>query len=188
MLKANVPPSYLKNHFCTAALHSLIGFRLALAREAEILDRLVRGESPARIEQAFESSLTEAEFFLESKVSPASKRGTEELEHLYRVQNLRTFRRIVLQNFNNACCVSGLDIVDTLRACPIVLDKSTYSPENALCLATTYAAAFRHHLITFDEDMRLVLSASLSDHATGDAFRYTFKAYEGQRMLPARFI
>ena len=169
-------------------MRSLIGFRLALAREAEILDRLVRGESPARIEQAFESSLTEAEFFLESKVSPASKRGTEELEHLYRVQNLRTFRRIVLQNFNNACCVSGLDIVDTLRACPIVLDKSTYSPENALCLATTYAVAFRHHLITFDEDMRLVLSASLSDHPTGDAFCHTFKAYEGQRMLPARFI
>ncbi len=93
-----------------------------------------------------------------------------------------------MQNFNNACCVSGLDIVDTLRACPIVPDKSTYSPENALCLAATYAAVFRHHLITFDEELRLVLSPSLSDHATGDAFRHTFKAYEGQRMLPVRFI
>ena len=37
------------------------------------------------------------------------------------------------------------------------------------------------------EELRLVLSPSLSDHATGDAFRHTFKAYEGQRMLPARF-
>ena len=36
--------------------------------------------------------------------------------------------------------------------------------------------------------MRLVLSPTLSEHATGDAFRHTFKAYEGQRMLPARYI
>lgn len=188
LLKADVPPSYLKGNFCTAALRSLIGYRLAMARDAEILDILAHGEEPARIEKAFENPLPEPEFFLEGKVKPESERGAEELERLRSFQNRRTFRRLVLQNFNDACCLSGLDVADTLRACPIVPDKSSLSPENALCLAATYAAAFKNHLITFDEDMRLVLSSSLTDHATSDAFRHTFKAYEGQRMLPARFI
>lgn len=188
LLKADVPPSYLKGNFCTAALRSLIGYRLAMARDAEILDILAQGEASARIEKAFENPLPEPEFFLEGKVKPESERGAEELERLRCFQNRRTFRRLVLQNFNNACCVSGLDVADTLRACPIVPDKDNLSPENALCLAATYAAAFKNHLITFDEDMRLVLSSSLTDHATSDAFRHTFKAYEGQRILPARFI
>lgn len=188
LLKANVPPSYLKGNFCSAALRSLIGYRLAMARDAEILGILAQGETPALIEKAFENPLPEPEFFLEGKVKPESERGAEELERLRRFQNRRTFRRLVLQNFNDACCVSGLDVVDTLRACPIVPDKDNLSPENALCLAATYAAAFKNHLITFDEDMRLVLSPTLSEHATGDAFRHTFKAYEGQRMLPARYI
>lgn len=188
LLMAKVPPSYLTGNFCSAALRSLIGYRLAMARDAEILGILEQGETPALVEKAFESPLPEPEFFLEGKVKPESQRGAEELERLRRLQNRRTFRRVVLQNFNDACCISGLDVADTLRACPIVPDKSNLSPENALCLAATYSAAFKNHLITFDEDMRLVLSHSLADHATGDAFRHTFKAYEGQRMLPARFI
>lgn len=188
LLKANVPPSYLKGHFCSAALRSLIGYRLAMARDREILGILAQGETPALIEKAFESPLPEPEFFLEEKIKPESERGAEVLEQLRRFQNRRTFCRLVLQNFNGACCVSGLDIADTLQTCPIVPDKNNLSPENALCLAATYAAAFKNHLITFDEDMRLVLSPSLSEHATGDAFRHTFKAYEGQRMLPARYI
>ena len=188
LLRADVPPSYLKNNFCSAALRSLIGYRLAMARDAEILDILSQGKTPALIEKALENPLPEPEFFLEGNVKPESERGVEELERLRRFQNRRTFRRLVLQNYNNACCVSGLDVIDTLRVCPIAPDKDNLAPENALCLAATYAAAFKNHLITFDEDMRLILSPTLCEHATGDAFRHTFKAYEGQRMLPARFI
>ena len=114
LFKADVPPSYLKGNFCTAALRSLIGYRLAMARDAEILDILAQGEEPARIEKAFENPLPEPEFFLEGKVKPESERGAEELERLRRFQNRRTFRRLVLQNFNDACCVSGLDVAERL--------------------------------------------------------------------------
>ena len=75
----------------------------------------------------------------------------------------------------------------TLRACRIVAEdkKEAFSPDNALCLSATYAAAFKEHLISFDEDNRMILSPALKDHATSEIFHHTFKTYEGARMRPA---
>lgn len=189
LLSANIPSSYLTNNFCSAALRALIGYRLTVARDAEILRTLEETGRPDIVEAAIEKvPFPNPEFFLEGNTKVDSAKGANELERLRGIQNRRIFRKIVFNNFNDACCVSGLDVADTLRACPIIPGRQQFSPENALCLAATYAAAFKRHLITFDEDFRLVLSASLSEHSTGDAFRHTFKAYEGQRMLPARFI
>ena len=86
-----------------------------------------------------------------------------------------------------ACCLTGLDVPATLRACLIVSEdkRKAFSPDNALCLSATYAAAFKEHLISFDEDNRMILSPALREHATSEIFHHTFKTYEGARMRPA---
>lgn len=57
-----------------------------------------------------------------------------------------------------------------------------------LYLLATYDAAFDRHLISFDDDYRLILSPALRDHYTNKAFRDYFLAFEGQVLiLPGRF-
>lgn len=186
--QADVPPSYLKNRFCAGALHALIGYRLALAQDAEMADSLAGATDPSVVAKTIEQTpLPEPEFFLEGNVNPKSKEGKDALNRNLAVRNRRFFTRLVLSNFDNACCLTGLDVPATLRACLIVSEdrKRAFSPDNALCLSATYAAAFNEHLISFDEDNRMILSPALRDHATSEIFHHTFKTYEGARMRPA---
>lgn len=59
------------------------------------------------------------------------------------------------------CCLTGIEVPEVLRASHIIPwsgSKNTcLNPENGLCLSASYDAAFDKHLITFDEDYRLVL-------------------------------
>ena len=65
-------------------------------------------------------------------------------------------------------------------------EKAKLQPDNALCLSATYAEAFKAHLITFDEKLRLVLSKSLREHTTTSIFDSVFKQYENSRIRTAR--
>ena len=86
-----------------------------------------------------------------------------------------------------ACGLTGLDVPATLRAYLIVSEdkRKAFSPDNALCLSATYASAFKEHLISFDEDNRMILSPALREHATSEIFHHTFKTYEGAHMRTA---
>ena len=185
--QADVPPSYLKNRFCAGALRALIGYRLALAQDAEMADTLAGATDPSVVAKTIEQTpLPEPEFFLDGNVNPKSKEGKDALNRNLAVRNRRFFTRLVLSNFDNACCLTGLDVPATLRACLIVSEdkKKAFSPDNALCLSATYAAAFKEHLISFDEDNRMILSPALRDHAKSEIFQHTFKTYEGAHMRP----
>ena len=100
----------------------------------------------------------------------------------------RMFRKVVLENYGNACCLTNLDIRETLQASlidPDAGEKAKLQPDNALCLSATYAEAFKAHLITFDEKLRLVLSKSLREHTTTNIFNAVFKQYENTRIRSA---
>ena len=186
--QADVPPSYLKNRFCAGALRALIGYRLALEQDAEMENRLANTTDPLVVAKTIEQApLPEPKFFLEGNVNPQSKEGKAALSRNLEVRNRRFFTKLVLSNFDNACCLTGLDVPATLRACLIVSEdkKKAFSPDNALCLSATYAAAFKEHLISFDEDNRMILSPALREHATSEIFHHTFKTYEGAHMRTA---
>lgn len=188
LAQADVPPSYLKNRFCAGALRALIGYRLALEQDAEMASSLAGATDPLVVAKTIEQTpLPEPEFFLEGNVNPKSAEGKATIGRSLAIRNRRLFTRLVLSNFDNACCLTGLDVPATLRACRIVAEdqKKAFSPNNALCLSATYAAAFKEHLISFDEDNRMILSPALRDHATSEIFHHTFKTYEGARMRPA---
>jgi hypothetical protein len=50
------------------------------------------------------------------------------------------------------------------------------------------AKSSQRHLITLDENLRVVLSKSIRDHFTSESVRMNFQPYEGQRIsVPHRF-
>jgi putative restriction endonuclease len=102
------------------------------------------------------------------------------------------FRRMVLVSYDERCCITGIPIPALLTASHIVRwaddRKERLNPRNGLCLAKTQDAAFDRHLITLDEDLRVVLSESLRDHFSSEAVRANFAPYEGKRIEdPHRF-
>ena len=95
-------------------------------------------------------------------------------------------------SYNHRCCITGTPISALLSARHIVVwsgrSHAAADPRSSLCLAKTQDAAFDRHLITLDEDLRVVLSKSIRDHFSSDAVRVNFEPYEGKRMeLPHRF-
>ncbi|HEY1170189.1 MAG TPA: HNH endonuclease [Verrucomicrobiae bacterium] len=96
------------------------------------------------------------------------------------------FRQVILNAFNNRCCVSGIPIRSMLVASHILPwsnhPSERLNPANGLCLSRIHDVAFDRHLITFDEDYRLVLSKGLKTECTNAVLKQSFSAYEGKRI------
>ena len=100
---------------------------------------------------------------------------------------------MVLINYENKCCITGLNIPQTLRASHIsswASDKTNrMNPENGLCLSATYDAAFDKHLISFDEDYKMIISKEIKDYYTNDVAKTYFKNFEGKKItLPTLYL
>ena len=67
------------------------------------------------------------------------------------------FRRAVLANFNNCCCITGIDEPRLLIAShisPWGADvENRHNPRNGLCLSATFDRAFDAHLMTATPDL-----------------------------------
>lgn len=103
------------------------------------------------------------------------------------------FRKMILFNYENRCCITGLNIPQTLRASHITSwssDKTNrMNPENGLCLSATYDAAFDKHLLSLDEDYRIIVSKEIKDYYTKDVTKAYFQQYEGKRIiLPSLYL
>jgi putative restriction endonuclease len=99
---------------------------------------------------------------------------------------------MILADYGAQCCLTGLNVPDVLRASHIVAWKddkpNRLNPANGLCLSATYDAAFDRHLISFDEDYRMIFSPQLKEYYSNEAFKTQFLAFEGRRIaLPKRY-
>ena len=100
---------------------------------------------------------------------------------------------MILSIYKGECCLTGLSVREVLRASHISAwasdAKNRMNPENGLCLSATYDAAFDRHLISLDEDYRLILAPSAKEHYTDEAFKEHFVKLEGKRItMPVRFL
>jgi putative restriction endonuclease len=120
-------------------------------------------------------------------LEPECFEGKDRTQEVKSRVNQNFFRRMILSNYKRQCCINGLDIAELLRASHIMAwskDKGNrLNPANGLCLSATYDAAFDLHLISLDDDYRLVLGSSLKEHATNQAYQEYFKKFEGKRIL-----
>ena len=93
------------------------------------------------------------------------------------------FRDVVLNNFGGCCGVTGMPVRELLVASHI-LPWSSHEAErlnvrNGICLNRLHDAAFDQHLISFDDEFRLVLSKRLKSVLPNEAVRNQFDAFEG---------
>ena len=182
----NVGPrqtSYPSNGFCKAAMAHLIRYREYIDHKKadEVLTQFVsKGKSGEAI-----SKRMIATFNLD-------KEGGE------RVVQTRTrigqdyFRKMLLSIYNGSCCVTGLNVPELLRASHINAwkddKKNRLNPENGLCLSATYDAAFDKHLISFDDDYKMIVSKHIKDYYTSAVTQDYFMKYEGKQIsLPTSF-
>lgn len=119
--------------------------------------------------------------------------GTEKEVRAKRRVGQDIFRDILLDIYGSKCCLTGLEIPEVLRASHIIpwaeCEETRLDPANGLCLSATYDAAFDKHLISFDEDYRLILSPVIKEEYSSEAFKTHFLKFEGKRIaFPSMFI
>lgn len=92
------------------------------------------------------------------------------------------FRRAVLANFNNSCCITGISEPKLLIAShisPWGTDvENRHNPRNGLCLSATFDRAFDAYLLTVTPELKVRLSPKLSHSENLETCRY-FEKYEG---------
>lgn len=164
--------SYPRKRFCTAAVRRL----------GEFINHNLGVEATEIMSKSFQNGKS-----LSSKLQrmfDINDNGTDrEVRAKNRVgQNI--FRAMLLNIYSYRCCLTGIDVPEVLRASHIIpwseRVNTRLNPENGLCLSATYDAAFDKHLITFDEDYRMVISPVLKEAYTSQAFKRHFLNYEGK--------
>lgn len=102
------------------------------------------------------------------------------------------FRKSVLSAYDFKCCITGIAVPELLVASHIVpwrADPSNrLNPKNGLCLSAIHDRAFDQGLITFSDDLRLLLSDRLRSSGANSYIGHTFRAYSGKTItLPGKF-
>lgn len=170
--------SYPKKRFCSAAIRQLLKYYEYDAQERKASKMMLGNKKGISVSRTL------------ATVFDIDREGKDS-EKLVRVRlGQNYFRKMVLSNYDNKCCVTGLNIPQTLRASHIVAwaNSKTHrmNPENGLCLSATYDAAFDRHLISFDDDYRMIVSKEIKDYFTNDIANEYFAKYEGKQITMPR--
>lgn len=194
-LRQDLSQSYGRNGYYSAALKSYKEFLILNQHESRLWNLYNEPDvQPTELSKRIEAEEVDS---IESLVSDrdidfSTKEGKEVLRETKARVNQGFFRKMLLATYETQCCVSGLNIPEVLRASHIVAwsdDKQNrMNPSNGLCLSATYDAAFDKHLISFDEDYRMIFSPNLNEYYSNDAFKTQFLAFEGEPIRkPKRF-
>lgn len=186
--------SYWTKNFCSAAVRAYCEFIATELFEDGVIGKTVGETSGKKVAKKIDKLITEtSKNNLEKHLKLTAKEGKTKLAAVKARVNQDVFRKIVLANYNGRCCMTGLDIPDVLRASHISPwaedEKNRLNPENGLCLSATYDAAFDRHLISFDEDYRLVVSKEIKEHYTSAVAKEYFLNRVGQQLYtPVKFF
>ncbi|MEZ2335930.1 HNH endonuclease [Mucilaginibacter sp. RCC_168] len=107
--------------------------------------------------------------------------------------NQSLFRKMVLTNFNNQCCITGIKQSELLVASHILpwsKDKGNrLNPKNGLALNTLHDKAFDSGLITITEDLRIKVSSSFLKSKDILSIKHNFIDYDGKQLIePQKFF
>ena len=177
----NSQKSYPRGGFCSAAMKHLQRYQSFEPKEIEanaIADKLTRGKDvSAELLHHFEITKEGKDKISETKVR---------IGQAY-------YRKMIVSLYGGKCCITGLDVPKLLRASHIIRwaddEENRMNPENGLCLSGTYDLAFDQHLISFDEEYRMIVGKEIRDHFTSSITRDYFKKFEGKKItLPSKFL
>jgi len=187
----NIPSSYLQNGFCSAALTAYIEFLTEHRHSEGVVEDFLAYDGP---EEGASKKLERDFSFPKELLEELKLKEGRDVERKTKARaNQAAFRKIILLIYQGRCCVTGLNIPTINRASHIIPwaeDKSKrLDPRNGLCLSATYDAAFDKHLISLDDEYRLILSKELKEHHEQPSVREHFLGREGQKIeLPEHFL
>lgn len=116
----------------------------------------------------------------------------KERERLVKIRvNQYVFRLLVMSNFNNTCCITGIDQPELLIASHIVPwskdEKNRLNPRNGLALNALHDRAFELGFITITEDYKIRVSSVLKKKKNKSVEK-NFVQYENKEIiLPDKF-
>lgn len=120
--------------------------------------------------------------------------GPTESLAIVRTRRLQSFfRATVLTGYGYRCAISGITVPELLIASHIIPwsanETRRADPRNGICLNALYDRAFDRGLITFDENLCVVISSRLRSDNPCEAHSVSLLKIEGQRcLLPQRFV
>jgi putative restriction endonuclease len=165
---------------------------------ASALDRAVWSEFHSNLEEAAPASevafrkLFDADDASEVEVTPKQgvlirkmPAGPTETKVIVKVRRGQEyFRQAVLNNFDGRCGVCGLAVRELLVASHILPwgkhEAERLNVRNGLCLSRLHDTAFDIGLISFDSDLRLIISSQLKEALPQRAVKENFTAYAGE--------
>lgn len=187
--------SYWRKGFISAAMREYTRFIIIHNAKEEMLKTIDRATDAASLIQELDNIKVTASpvLFDNDDFNLNSREGRNVLCEVQMRVNQDVFRKMILKYYNQTCCLTGLTVPEILRASHISAwakdEINRMNPENGLCLSATYDAAFDRHLISFDDDYRLILAPSLKDYYTNEAFRKYFVNLQGKKIiLPNKFL
>ncbi|WFB36633.1 HNH endonuclease [Kiritimatiellota bacterium B12222] len=187
IFEEETPVSYWRDRFCSAALKSFKEYLVIQPYEQGLWD-IYYDEAITEEQRAAKLLKTEpesAEFLIDQPdLDPKSKEGRDALSTQKARRGQDFFRKMILKQYQHRCCITGLDLPELCIASHIIgwadNTKTRMDPRNGLCLSATYDKAFDKHLITLDEEYRLVISKEIREHYRNDHARELFEKREGQ--------
>lgn len=189
------PVSYWRDRYCSAALRCYKEFLIIYQHKKRLWKIVNESNTKAtdlskRLQK--EKINSAQDLVSEKNYDFSTREGKDKLREVKTRVNQSFFRDLMLETYQFQCCVTGLNITSVLRASHILPwaknVANRLNPENGLCLSATYDAAFDRHLISFNEDYRMIFSTALKEHYSNKAFQTQFKAFEGKQIIkPKRY-
>ena len=186
--------SYWRKGFCSAAIKDFSQFLTLTERQAEMFAQFENTDDAQQLAQDLEKvKIKPNPLLIPDDIAVNTPEGKSKLKEVQVRQNQHVFRKMILSIYQGQCCLTGLPVQEVLRASHISAwasdTKNRMNPENGLCLSATYDAAFDRHLISFDEDYRLIFAPSLKEHYTNEAFKEQFQRLHGKKItMPIKFL
>lgn len=150
-------------------------------RSEELLAELYGAPAEARVEVTPTTA----------RVVPGSaSRATETVVQAKARRGQEFFSDAVHNAYGGRCAVTGLSVRALLTASHIIpwakSEAHRLDPQNGIALNALHDRAFDRGLITFDDDLRLVCSTTLTVHHDRSAVSELFAPYEGRPLhVPA---
>lgn len=190
-LVGNIPKSYLLKGYCKAALSSYSRFLVAQNQEDDLISLFEQHKGSAtELAALLNTKPSNVEALLDGLKETS---GEDVIRAVKTRLNQNVFRRMLIDIYGGACCITGMNIPEVNRASHIISwaddTSKRLDPSNGLYLSATYDAAFDKHLISLDDDYRIILSSEIKDYYTNESVGEYFIKKEGSKIkLPSAYL
>jgi putative restriction endonuclease len=129
-----------------------------------------------------------------TEIANIDEKGIEKQRLVKTRVNQYRFRKLVLSNYNDTCCITGIKQPDLLIASHITswskYENNRLNPMNGLCLNALHDKAFDKGLITvIAENYAIKVSTKLQKKGGDKILQDYFLKYDGKQInLPKKFL